>query len=108
MPSPSAGQYLSYHPWAKEAGVRLIIGLGGNQGAVQDAFSAAVATLAPRVEVLARSGVWRSEALGPPQPDYLNAAVLVETGVHPSDVLALCRAIEADAGRERTRERRCG
>jgi 2-amino-4-hydroxy-6-hydroxymethyldihydropteridine diphosphokinase len=88
--------------------VRLLIGLGGNQGAAYGAFSAAVAALAARVEVLSRSAVWRSEAHGPPQPDYLNAAVLVETGAHPSEVLALCRCIEADAGRDRTRELRWG
>jgi 2-amino-4-hydroxy-6-hydroxymethyldihydropteridine diphosphokinase len=88
--------------------VRLLIGLGGNQGAVQDAFSAAVAALAAHVDVVSRSAIWRSEAHGPPQPDYLNAAVLVETGAHPSEVLALCRGIEADAGRDRTREQRWG
>jgi 2-amino-4-hydroxy-6-hydroxymethyldihydropteridine diphosphokinase len=88
--------------------VRLLIGLGGNQGAVQDAFSAAVAALAVHVNVLSRSAIWRSEAHGPPQPDYLNAAVLVETGAHPCEVLTLCRRIEADAGRDRTREQLSG
>jgi len=88
--------------------VRMLIGLGGNQGDVQDAFSAAVAAVAARAEVLARSALWRSEAHGPPQPDYLNAAVLLDTGAHPSEVLALCRRIEAEAGRDRTRERRWG
>lgn len=88
--------------------MRLLIGLGGNQGAVQDAFSAAIASLAAHVEVLSLSAIWRSEAHGPPQPDYLNAAVLVETGAHPSEVLALCRGIEADVGRDRTREQRWG
>ena len=88
--------------------MRLLIGLGGNQGAVQDVFSLAVASLAAHVDVVSRSAVWRSEAQGPPQPDYLNAAILVETGIHPHEILSLCRGIEADAGRDRARERRFG
>lgn len=38
------------------------------------------------------------------QPPYLNQMVLLETGLSPSELLAHCRAIEAERGRER-RER---
>ncbi len=88
--------------------MRLLIGLGGNQGAVAAAFAGALAALGRRASVLARSGVWRTEAEGPSQPDFLNAAVLVETGDHPSAVLALCLRIEAEAGRRRESEIRWG
>jgi 2-amino-4-hydroxy-6-hydroxymethyldihydropteridine diphosphokinase len=83
--------------------VRLLIGLGGNQGAVQDAFSIALVALQRHARVHARSGVWQSGALGPRQSDFLNAAVLLETDAHPSELLAFCRRIEVDAGRVRDR-----
>ena len=58
--------------------------------------------------MLARSSVWRSAPEGPPQPDYLNAAALVDTGMHPVAILALCHRLEAEAGRDRAREQRWG
>ena len=57
---------------------------------------------------MARSSVWRSAPQGPPQPDYLNAAVLVETPAHPIAILTLCQDLEAEAGRNRAREQRWG
>ncbi len=86
----------------------LLIGLGGNEGDVLGAFTAAVAAFARELRVLGRSSVWRSEPLGPPQPDFLNAAVLVESPSHPGAVLALCRELEAAAGRDRSRRSRLG
>ena len=88
--------------------MRLLIGLGGNQGDVLDAFSGAVAALRPHLRVVALSGIWRSSAQGPPQPDFLNAAALVESAAHPLAILALCQRLEAEAGRDRTREERWG
>jgi 2-amino-4-hydroxy-6-hydroxymethyldihydropteridine diphosphokinase len=88
--------------------VRLLIGLGGNQGDVLGAFLRALVGLDPRATVLARSSVWRSAPQGPPQPDYLNAAVLVETTDHPLAILTLCQHLEAEAGRDRVREQRWG
>jgi 2-amino-4-hydroxy-6-hydroxymethyldihydropteridine diphosphokinase len=88
--------------------LRLLIGLGGNQGDVLAAFARALMGLERHVRVLARSGVWRSEPQGPPQADYFNAAVLVGAEVHPLQILAVCKHLEAEAGRERTRERHWG
>jgi len=88
--------------------VRLLIGLGGNQGDVLGAFSRALVGLELRATVLARSSVWRSAPQGPPQPDYLNAAMLVETTDHPLAILAFCQQLEAEMGRARARERRWG
>src|SRR3954469_1002197 len=59
---------------------RAVIGLGGNLGARRALLRAAVQLLAdqPGLRILDRSQLYESPALGPPQPDYLNAAVLVE------------------------------
>jgi 2-amino-4-hydroxy-6-hydroxymethyldihydropteridine diphosphokinase len=86
----------------------MLIGLGGNDGDVLGAFAGAIAALGREVRVLARSSVWRSGPLGPPQPDFLNATALVESTAHPLALLALCQRLEASAGRYRLREPRYG
>ena len=88
--------------------MRIVIGLGGNQGDVPRAFGSVLETLGREVAVLAQSSLWRSAAQGPEQSDFINAAVLVETGVHPAAILAICRRLEESAGRDRTRELRWG
>ena len=88
--------------------MQLLIGLGGNRGDVTGAFAGAVEALALEARVLTRSSVWRSAPLGPAQPDFLNAAVLVETASHPRALLALCQALEAASGRARDGETRWG
>jgi 2-amino-4-hydroxy-6-hydroxymethyldihydropteridine diphosphokinase len=51
--------------------------------------------------VVAISPVYETEPVGgPPQPDYLNAVVAVETALSPRDLLAVGKALEAEAGRE--------
>jgi 2-amino-4-hydroxy-6-hydroxymethyldihydropteridine diphosphokinase len=105
---PSKDQLLFYHPARQEAYVQLLIGLGGNEGDVLHAFSGTVAALRARMRVLELSGVWRGAPVGPPQADYLNAAVLVEITEHPLAILDLCQRLEAGAGRDRAREQRWG
>ena len=53
--------------------------------------------------LIAVSTVYQNPAVGPtPQPDYLNAAALIETD-HPAETIRLhLRDIEADSGRVRT------
>jgi 2-amino-4-hydroxy-6-hydroxymethyldihydropteridine diphosphokinase len=108
MTLPSKDQILFYHSLCEEADVQLLIGLGGNQGNVLHAFSGAVAALRARMRVLALSGVWRGAPEGPPQADYLNAAVLVEITQHPLAILEVGQRLEAGAGRDRTREQHWG
>ncbi|HUK14203.1 MAG TPA: 2-amino-4-hydroxy-6-hydroxymethyldihydropteridine diphosphokinase [Thermoanaerobaculaceae bacterium] len=91
-----------------EGKLRLIVGLGGNRGDVLGALARACGELAAAGELLARSSLWRSAAIGPPQPDFLNAALLLATGLHPTALLELCQRIERDAGRDRAREPRWG
>jgi 2-amino-4-hydroxy-6-hydroxymethyldihydropteridine diphosphokinase len=59
--------------------------------------------LADLGKLIAVSTVYENPALGPtPQPDFLNAAALVETN-HPAEIIRLhLRSIEADSGRVRT------
>jgi 2-amino-4-hydroxy-6-hydroxymethyldihydropteridine diphosphokinase len=55
--------------------------------------------------MIAASRVEETAPLGPvAQGPYLNQMVLLETSLSPADLLAQCRAIEAERGRER-RER---
>jgi 2-amino-4-hydroxy-6-hydroxymethyldihydropteridine diphosphokinase len=56
--------------------------------------------------VVAISPVYETEPVGgPPQPDYLNAVVGVETALSPRELLAVAKALEAEAGRPTGGER---
>ncbi len=88
--------------------MQLVIGLGGNAGDVPRAFAAAATSFARELRVLARSGLWRSAPLGPEQPDFLNAALLVESATRPLAVLELAQRLEAAAGRKRAHAERWG
>jgi 2-amino-4-hydroxy-6-hydroxymethyldihydropteridine diphosphokinase len=62
---------------------------------------------APGVEVVAVSRVYETTPVGgPPQPDYLNAVIAVETHLSPRELLALAQSLEAAA--ERVRGERFG
>src|SRR4051794_26274702 len=84
-------------PWA-------VLGLGTNLGARRAILQSAIALLAPHAPVLARSALYATPPLGPPQPDYLNAAVRVHWDDSPERLLALAHRVETQLGRER-RER---
>ena len=80
-----------------------VVGLGSNLGARFATLAQAVAALdrARDCRVVARSRVYESEPLGPPQPHYLNAAVRVESALDPEAMLAVLLGIEAALGRIR-------
>jgi len=81
------------------------IALGGNLGDARAALAAALVELDRYgLAVRARSSWYRTTAVGPPQPDYLNGCALVETTVSPEAALASLLAIEDQFGRVR-RER---
>jgi dihydroneopterin aldolase/2-amino-4-hydroxy-6-hydroxymethyldihydropteridine diphosphokinase len=85
--------------------VRAWIALGGNLGAVEETLRASVRELdrISGIHVLHTSALVKSApAGGPPQPDYLNAVVHVETSLAPRELLAACQGIEVVYGRERT------
>jgi 2-amino-4-hydroxy-6-hydroxymethyldihydropteridine diphosphokinase len=53
-------------------------------------------------DVLAISPVYQTAPVGgPPQPDYLNAVLIVSTGLSPRELLEAAHRIEAEAGRVR-------
>jgi len=89
--------------------VQLVLGLGGNLGDVLSALLTARSQLARWARVLAASRVFRTAPVGPvAQPPFLNAALLVEGGLSPRELLARCLELEAAAGRDRAREVRWG
>jgi 2-amino-4-hydroxy-6-hydroxymethyldihydropteridine diphosphokinase len=76
------------------------IGLGSNLGDRLGYLQAAVKALSARgLEPAALSSVYESDALGPPQPDYLNAVVSVSTPLTPRELLEALKAIEGELGR---------
>ena len=87
--------------------VRACIGLGGNLGDPARALRAAFHALAalPDSRLLATSRLYRTPAWGrTDQPDYVNAAALLETRLAPQVLLAQLLAIERAAGRLRDGE----
>jgi 2-amino-4-hydroxy-6-hydroxymethyldihydropteridine diphosphokinase len=81
--------------------LRAVVGLGANLGDRLSTMRTALAELARVARVEATSRVYESPALGPPQPDYLNAAALVEWEGEPEALLDALLAIEAKLGRVR-------
>jgi 2-amino-4-hydroxy-6-hydroxymethyldihydropteridine diphosphokinase len=79
----------------------LVIGLGANLGDPLAAFRAAVQNIGTWLQVRAVSPVYRTRAVGPEQPDYLNAAVLGATALSPEVVLERLLDHERVAGRVR-------
>lgn len=66
----------------------------------------AVERLAKIGEILAVSMVYQNPAVGPtPQPDFLNAAVLIDTDLEPLEIWAELREIEAALGRVRSEDK---
>ena len=81
-----------------------VIGLGANLGDRLQSLRSAVEELADLGEIRAISALYESKAVGPPQPDYYNAAVSLATDRDPFDLLEALHRIEQKHGRLR-RER---
>lgn len=84
---------------------KICLSLGSNIDPAEN-LNAAVELLRERMTVLAVSRAWRTIAVGTQGPDFLNAAVLVDTDCPPdtlkNDVL---RKIESRLGRVRTEDK---
>jgi len=88
---------------------RAYLGLGSNLGGRLAHLQAAVGGLArtPRVTVVAVSPVYETAPVGgPPQDDYLNAVVAVDTELTPRALLQVAQGLEA--AEHRVREERWG
>jgi len=84
--------------------VRACIGLGANLGEAAATVAAAFPALAglPGSRLLASSRLYRTPAWGrTDQPDFVNAAVVLETSLPPLELLDALLRIERDAGRVR-------
>ena len=78
------------------------LGLGSNVGDRVSHLRAAIELLAERgVEIEAVSSTYETEPVGAvlDQPDFLNAAVRIRTGLEPEALLDLCKEVEAERGR---------
>jgi 2-amino-4-hydroxy-6-hydroxymethyldihydropteridine diphosphokinase len=79
------------------------VALGSNlddpAGQVRRAFAELAAL--PKTGLVARSRLYRTAPVGPPQPDYVNAAARLETRLDPDALFDGLLAIEAAHGRVR-------
>src|SRR5437660_12568861 len=83
--------------------VDYVLGLGSNLGSRQANIDAGL-ELVSAIEscrVRARSHVYESAPLGPPQPHYLNAAALITCELPALALLDALQTIEAQLGRKR-------
>lgn len=84
------------------------IALGSNQASPLEQVAQALDALATLAHsrVVATSSFYRTKPLGPQdQPDYLNAAVALETTLTPEELLTHTQRIELEQGRVRKDER---
>lgn len=89
--------------------IEAYIGLGSNLAEPMAQLAQARYSVAhlPDVREIAFSSLYRSLPMGPQdQPDYINAAMRIETDLAPLDLLRQLQAIENQQGR--VRERRWG
>ncbi len=84
------------------------IAIGSNLASPLEQVNAAIQALGeiPQSRIVALSSFYRTPPLGPQdQPDYLNAAVALETTLTPEDLLDHTQRIELQQGRVRKAER---
>ena len=88
--------------------MRGYLGLGSNVGDRRANLRAAVDELRVRgVEVVAESSVYETAPQGEilDQPDFLNAAVAIDTELAPEQLLDVCKEVERALGREQGKPR---
>ncbi|MGG6029355.1 2-amino-4-hydroxy-6-hydroxymethyldihydropteridine diphosphokinase [Salmonella enterica] len=84
------------------------IALGSNLASPLEQVNDALKAIAdiPDSRIVAVSSFYRTPPLGPQdQPDYLNAAVALDTALAPEELLNYTQRIERQQGRERKAER---
>jgi 2-amino-4-hydroxy-6-hydroxymethyldihydropteridine diphosphokinase len=82
---------------------RGFLGLGSNVGDRRGHLAAAVERLPVHgVSVLRSSSTYDTEPVGlvPDQPEFLNACLEIATDLDPAELLAVCKAVEREVGRE--------
>ncbi|HEY0871797.1 MAG TPA: 2-amino-4-hydroxy-6-hydroxymethyldihydropteridine diphosphokinase [Acidothermaceae bacterium] len=82
--------------------MKAVLGLGANVGDRAVTLQAAVDALARETTVVAVSAIFETVPVGgPPQPDFYNAVVIVETALSALELLDLAHRLESAAGRVR-------
>ncbi|WP_407320535.1 2-amino-4-hydroxy-6-hydroxymethyldihydropteridine diphosphokinase [Isoptericola halotolerans] len=83
--------------------VDAVLALGSNLGDPQGTLRAAVTDIdrIAGLQVMEVSPLARTAAVGPEQPDFLNAVLLVRTTLPPRDLLDACQEVELLHGRVR-------
>lgn len=82
---------------------RAYLGIGGNQGQRLDHLRGAVYALDdhPGVQLVAVSGIFETEYVGPGRQDpYLNACLAIDTTLGPLELLNFLKSIEQRHGRQ--------
>jgi len=82
---------------------RAAIALGANLGDTVATLNSAIAVLAqhPNITLISRSSWYQTAAVGPPQPNYINGCIVIETDLEPQELLTLLLTIEDQFGRVR-------
>jgi 2-amino-4-hydroxy-6-hydroxymethyldihydropteridine diphosphokinase len=88
--------------------LNVLLGLGSNLGNSRAVLEGSLERLGADGRIIKTSRLWSTRAIGPKQPDYLNAVVLIDWPSRPSSLLKLCLALEAAAGRNRSGGERWG
>jgi 2-amino-4-hydroxy-6-hydroxymethyldihydropteridine diphosphokinase len=85
--------------------VRYWLGLGSNLGDRLATLRSGADAFAVHGTIVARSMVFASSAVGgPPQPSFLNAAMILDCDLDGRDLLHVCHDVERAHGRFRERE----
>jgi 2-amino-4-hydroxy-6-hydroxymethyldihydropteridine diphosphokinase len=79
------------------------VALGSNLGDSKAILEASIETLkvTPGIILKAKSSFYNTKAIGPPQPDYINACVVLEVEMNPQLLLVTLLQIEKKFGRVR-------
>jgi 2-amino-4-hydroxy-6-hydroxymethyldihydropteridine diphosphokinase len=84
-------------------GTSAYLALGSNLGDRLEHLCAAARKLdsTKGIDVVRSSRVYETEPVGPPQPQYLNAVIEVDTTLTPRELLDVARGVEDSLGRIR-------
>jgi 2-amino-4-hydroxy-6-hydroxymethyldihydropteridine diphosphokinase len=82
--------------------MQAVVGLGANLGSPTDTLIEAATRLEQLGAVVGRSAFYDTLPVGgPEQPNFVNAAVLLDTALGPKELLGRLLAIEVELGRKR-------
>jgi len=83
--------------------MHVFLSLGGNLGNTQEIFEQSYQAIENKVgKILQKSSLYRTAAWGfKEQADFINQVILLESALHPHEILTEIQSIEKQFGRER-------